>query len=452
MHEKDPGKFSHIFRSYDIRGIYKKDIDEGITERIGSCLVGSAKNIVVAMDMRLSSKGLKNAFATGVTAAGSDIIDLGLVPMGAAMFYAIQHYKTLAYITASHLPKGWNGVKFFHPNGEGFVEEENFRIRGDFLKGDIKSGKAVGNISNLESSQVIEEYKNHLLSIHADKKLKVVLDCGNGMAALFVKDLFERAGFSVVPIFDELDGTFPNRSPEPEEDPLTVLKKEAEKADLGIAYDGDADRMVLIDDKGRKLTPEQVSFLILSELLKKEQGPIIANVECSRVLDAIAKQFGREVLRVRVGHPYIVSEAHKNKACFGVESSGHYIIPSLVPYDDSMAVSLYAAVVLSGKDEKLSEIVDKIKAYPFDRINFKCPDNKKFSVIDKIKEEFLKEYKNINTIDGIRIDFDNGWILLRASNTEPKIRLTVEADDEKGFEELKDKFSKILEEGIVNSE
>jgi phosphomannomutase len=444
MHEKNLKKFSHIFRSYDIRGIYNKDLDEDVMERIGSCLAGIA-DIVVAMDMRLSSEDLKNAFASGVTNAGSDIIDLGLVPMGAAMFYAMKHDKILAYVTASHLPGEWNGVKFFHPSGEGFAEEENFRIRDEFLKGNNNAGKE-GKVFNLESKEIIEEYKKHLLRIHSAKKIKVVLDCGNGMASLLVKDLFEKAGFSVVTLFDELDGTFPNRSPEPEEDPLTLLKQEAEKADLGIAYDGDADRMVLVDDKGRKLTPEQVSFLILSELLKKEQGPIIANVECSRVLDDVAKQFDRDVIRVRVGHPYIVSEAHKNKACFGVESSGHYIIPSLVPYDDSMAVSLYAACVAS--KGKLSATVDKIKVYPFDRINFKCPDEKKFLVIEKLKEKFTKEYENVNTIDGVRIDFDNGWILLRASNTEPKLRLTIEADDEKGFEELKTKFSKILEEAI----
>jgi phosphomannomutase len=439
-------RFSHIFRSYDIRGIYGKDLNEGTMERIGNSLTKIAReNIVVAMDMRLSGKALKRAFVSGVKKAGKDILDLGLVPMGAALFYTLKKNKVLAYITASHLPKEWNGVKFFHPSGDGFVEEENFMVRDEFLKGKIIKGKREGEVFHLENKDVIEDYKRHLLSgVQAKKKIRVVLDCGNGMASMMVKDLFDKAGFTAVALFDEMDGTFPNRNPEPGEDPLTKLKQAAEKADLGIAYDGDGDRMVIIDDKGRKLTPEQVSFLLLSELLKKEAGPIIANVECSRVLDDIAKQFSRNVIRIRVGHPYIVSEAHRNEASFGVESSGHYVIPSLVPYDDSMAVSLYAACTLSSKNEKLSEIVDKIKTYPFDRINFKCPDEKKFLIIRALKKHFLKKYKNVNTIDGIRIDFDKGWVLIRASNTEPVIRLTIEADNKKEFEKLKDEFSKLL--------
>jgi phosphomannomutase len=372
-----------------------------------------------------------------------------LIPLGAALFYACQNQKALAYITASHLPKEWNGVKFFHPSGEGFVEEENFQVRDEFMKGKITKGKNKGKIFQISNKEIIEDYKKYLISkIKAKKKLRTALDCGNGMASMIVKDLFEKAGFSTVPIFDKLDGSFPNRSPEPEEDPLTRLKAESEKADIGIAYDGDADRMVLVDNKGRKLTPEQVSFLVLSELLKKEQGPIVANVECSRVLDDIAMEFSREIIRIRVGHPYIVSEALKKKAPFGVESSGHYTIPSVVPFDDSLAASLYAASALSAKDEKLSEIVDKIKAYPLGRVNFKCSDEKKFLIIKKLKERFMKEYQNVNIVDGVRIDFDKGWVLIRASNTEPLIRLTVEADNEKEFEKLKESFCKILEREI----
>jgi len=233
-------------------------------ERIGNSLMKLVKeNIVVAMDMRESSKKLKRAFISGVTKSGKDIPDLGLVPMGAALFYTLKNNKVLAYITASHLPKEWNGVKFFHPSGEGFVEEENFRIRDEFLEGKTIKGKK-GEVSHADSKEIIEDYKRYLLSkVQIKKKISVVLDCGNGMASLLVKDLFEKAGFSAIPLFAELDGSFPNRNPEPEEDPLTKLKEEAKKSDLGIAYDGDGDRMVLIDNRGRRLTPEQVSFLIL---------------------------------------------------------------------------------------------------------------------------------------------------------------------------------------------
>ena len=438
---------AHIFRSYDIRGVYGKDLDERVMETIGNVLTDFAEEITVAMDMRESSKPLKEAFISGFTKAGKNIADLGMIPMGAAMFYAWKHNKTLAYITASHLTGEWNGVKFFHPNGEGFVEEENFRIRDEAIKREIKENGR-GKTVILDSKKAIEDYKEYLVAkISPGKKLKVILDCGNGMASMIVKGLFEKAGFITSPLFDELDSSFPNRSPEPAKDPLKKLAQEAKKADLGIAYDGDADRMVLVDNKGRKVTPEQASFLMLSELLKKEKGPIVANVECSRVLDDIAKNFNREVIRVRVGHPFIVKAVIDKKAAFGVESAGHYVIPSLVPFDDALAVSLYAAFVLSLR-EKLSDIIDKIKVYPFERINFKCSDEKKFSVIEELKQRFTKQYENVNTLDGVRLDFENGWVLARASNTEPLIRMTIEADNEQELKKLKQEFSKILEEAV----
>ena len=443
-------EISHIFRSYDIRGIYKKDLDEAVMDKIGNVLAQLGDNIAVAMDMRLSSEGLRKSLIAGIVEAGRDVHDLGLIPMGAAMFYSWKNKLTLAYITASHLPGEWNGVKFFHSNGVGFVEEENFKIRDMVIADKTTKEKKKGKVSKVSNKGIIEDYRQYLISkIKIKKKLSVVIDCGNGMASMIAKNLFNKAGFSATSIFDKLDGNFPNRNPEPSEDPLTELGNQIEKdgADLGVAYDGDADRMVIVDDKKRKLSPEQVSYLVLKELLKTESGQIIANVECSRVLDDIAKNFGKDVIRVRVGHPYIVSEVHKQKAAFGVESAGHYVVPNIVPFDDALAVSFYAVCVLSKMDKKISEIADEVMKYPFERINFECSDDKKFKVIEDLKNQFSKEYE-INSIDGERIDLPEGWILIRASNTEPVIRLTIEATSQEEFEKLKDKFSKILEEEI----
>ena len=177
MHEEQLKKFSHIFRSYDIRGIYKKDLDEDIMERISNCFAGIAKELVVAMDMRLSSEDLKKAFASGVTKAGKDITDLGLVPMGAAMFYAMRHDKTLAYITASHLPKEWNGVKFFHSNGEGFFDSEINEIKNLFLQEQfIESEGETLDAIELDNNEILNNYQMFLSAkLQAKKRIRVVI-------------------------------------------------------------------------------------------------------------------------------------------------------------------------------------------------------------------------------------------------------------------------------------
>ncbi|MCX6819280.1 MAG: hypothetical protein NT129_04765 [Candidatus Aenigmarchaeota archaeon] len=441
---------AHIFRSYDVRGIYKKDLTDKTMEGIGKALGHIAReNVAVGMDMRTSSPKLREAFIKGVTAKNK-VYDLGLAPMGAAMFYAWRHGLMLAYITASHLPKEWNGVKFFHADGIGFVEEENFRVRDIFLSEKNIKGKE-GRIALVDNNKANNDYKTYLLSkIRMKKKLRIVIDCGNGMASIIAPQLFREARCEVFTIFDKLDGTFPNRDPEPTAETISELKKEVKKrkADIGIAYDGDADRMLIVDDKARVVVPEQIAYFVLSELLKKESGPIVANVECTKAVDDVALQYNRKVFRIRVGHPYLVKEAKKRKAAFGLESAGHFVLPSLVPFDDALAVSFYAVSVLSRLKKKLSSIVDEIPSYFFERINFNCADEKKFGVIEKLKTELKKEYP-INEMDGIRIDFPEGWILIRASNTGPIIRLTVEGKTKKGFDELKKRFNEKLRSGLA---
>jgi len=433
-----------IFRSYDVRGIYGKDIDEGIMKRIGAafCKV-STKTIVIANDMRVSSESLKRAFISG---CNRQVIDCGRVPLGVGMMHALGKHD-FAYITASHMPKEWNGVKFFHKSGIGFHEEENKSVEKIF-NDVMPTGKA--SIKKEDLKSLIDNYKRHVAGkIKIQNKLHVVIDCGNGMASIVAKDIFEDAGCSVESIFDTLDGTFPGRGPDPSESDLNDLKKKTLSADIGIAYDGDGDRMVIVDGKGRKLTPEQTSYLILLEAVKNK-GPIVANVECTRLIDDIAKKFNKKVIRVPVGHTFMMQAVDENKACFGIEVSGHYTLPYMAPIDDSLMVSIYAAAVLSRQDKKLSEIVDSIKTYPFGRTNFDCDDKRKFIVIEKLRAKFKKDYKNVTTMDGVRVDFPDGWILVRASNTSPTIRLTVEAENKKEFETLKKKFSEVVSKEIKN--
>jgi phosphomannomutase len=267
------------------------------------------------------------------------------------------------------------------------------------------------------------------------------------MAGLIAPDLFRKAGFEVDSIYENLDGNFPGRGPDPVESPMSELRKRVVKADMGIAYDGDGDRLIIFDNRGNRLTTEQVSCFIMADLLKKEKGPVIANVECTKVVDEVAAKLKHSVKRIKVGHTFLMDEAHKTKASFGVELSGHFVIPSFVPFDDSMTVSLYAAAVLSGRNRKLSEEIKDIPVYPFERINLECSDQKKFEVVEKLKKDVAK-YGKVNLLDGIRVDMDNGWALIRPSNTGPLIRLTVEGETEKDKESIKRTFSGILQKRI----
>jgi phosphomannomutase len=436
---------SSIFRAYDIRGVYGKDLDEDLMERIGNAFASKfVKGVaVVGHDCRNSSPSLNKAFIEGARKAGRDVIDVGLVPRGACLFWAWKNGFSSAYVTASHLGKEWNGVKFGHPSGIEFFEEDNHRIRDMVIGGEFREAEIPGNSRNEDALGPYNEYISSKIK-PAKERLNVVVDCGNGTGGISAPAILGKLGFGVKVLFGEPDGNFPNRPSEISEETLGRLSEEVQGADMGIAFDGDSDRMSLMDEKGRLLGPEFASYIILSELAGEADGPIIANVECLKIMDEVAQKHKRKLYRIRVGNSFMVHEAEKNKACFGVERSGHFCIPSILPMDDGIVASIYAASVLSRSGRKLSEIFDDLPKYPFRRMKIKCSDEKKFGVIEELKKEFSEKYDKVNTVDGVRVDFDYGWVLIRASNTEPIIRLSVEADDAKRLEELTQKFKEQL--------
>jgi phosphomannomutase len=433
---------ANIFRAYDIRGTVGKDLTYDVMERIGlSFAAYSGKNIVLAHDVRIHSPEMKNAFLRGFLSVGFSAEDCGLLPIGAAMFHAWKERKELAFITASHLTKEWNGVKFFHSDGRGFMENENYAIRDIFMKNMAEKGKEKGKAVYFDGRRILAEYSAYLnKKIKMKNHINVVLDCGNGCAGLLAPRIFEEAGCGTDIIFGEIDGTFPNRLPDPIERELGVLKRRVIGSDMGIAYDGDGDRTALIDDKGNFLVPEETSYIILSQLLKKEKGPVIANVECTRIIDMIAAKFNRKVIRVPVGHTFLTEAVHRYKASYGVESAAHYAIPSLVPFDDAMVIGFYVAYVLSSTEMKLSEFRKEVPRTFFERRSFVCPDHVKFEIMGDLSRKLSEIYENINTMDGIRIDLGGGWVLIRASNTSPYIRVTVEGETEKDKAELQEMF------------
>jgi phosphomannomutase len=439
-----------IFRAYDIRGVYGDNLTDDIMENIGNIVpqFSDKGDFAVARDGRLSSPALSEALIKGLRRAGANVTDLGINPLGSACFHGWKNNTIILYITGSHLAKEYNGVKMFYPTGQGFSEEE-IRSISDMYRNGKFIERGYGDLIIRDNREIINNYIDYLISKTKPKRrMKIILDCGNGAASVIAKDLFEKAGFKVKTIFGELDGSFPNRYPDPMKDPMDKMKKEIQGYDMGFGYDGDGDRMNPMDDRGRKLGPEQTSYVILSELLRTEKGPVIANVECTRVLDDIAERFGRTLKRIKVGHTFLAETVHKDKGAFGVERSGHFMLPSLIPFDDSLAISYYMACMLSSQDRKLSEIVDEIKVCPFSRDAVQCPDDIKFKVMETLTKRLDGEYDRVNTLDGVRIDFPDGWVLIRVSNTSPQIRITVEADTEERLQEIKLEFEEKLKQEI----
>ena len=442
-----------IFRAYDIRGIYKKDIDDDVFRRIGFVLGKKNKKFLVGHDIRKSGRNLALALIEGLVTSGSKVFFCGKSSFGLCFFsgFKLKVDKTL-FVTASHLPKEWNGLKINFGDGEPISSKEIEKIRDKVLKiegKEIKFKKPKFKKVNFKKEYIETLFQKFPLL--KEKKLKIILDCGNGATSLVASQIFKKFGFEVIELFCNPDPNFPNRDPEPTFEATKILREKviSEKADFGVAFDGDGDRGVIIDDKGRYLSGNQIGIILGKDILKESKNKkVVRTVSCSMAIDEELKKYGAKIIETPVGHTFVISAVKKNKAVLGIEESNHIVIPKYFLFDDAILIPLKIAEILIKEKKKLSEIVDQIKIYPFEEIVFECPDEKKFKVVKILAEKFKKEYKKVNTLDGVKVIFDFGWILIRASNTSPKIRLYVEAKTEKELKFLKDKFSKILEKWI----
>lgn len=441
-----------IFRAYDIRGKTDTELTPDVMADIGRAFAhGSHENtIVLGHDVRVSSPKLAEAFAHGVREAGVNVVDAGFAPYGAVLFHAWQQVLESAFVTASHLPKEWNGVKFAHGNGIGYTEEENMHVEDEFFAGPPAS-RTHGDYTEVD---VLDQYKQYLRQKVDIKNISVLMDCGNGSSCVVAPDLFRETGINTDVMNGEPDGTFPNRESDVTKDSLKELRERVDAGDyhMGVAYDGDGDRVAVVDDTGRLLSSEQLAAAMLQQLLEEREGPVVANVECSRLLEHVAQQYDRDVVRVRVGHTYLFKAMKEHDAVLGVEKSGHMGVPHVLPLDDGIAASLYAAEVVSKLDRPLSAVVNEFPNYYRARIPFNVQEAFKFDVIHYLQDELSQEFANTNTMDGIRIDFEDGWVLIRASNTSPKIRLTVESRDSDRFQKLQNTFNDKLREAILEYE
>jgi phosphomannomutase/phosphoglucomutase len=287
-----------------------------------------------------------------------------------------------------------------------------------------------------------------LSKIKIDKKLKIIIDIGNGTCGEVAGKIFEKLNCEVKFLFPEPDENFPNHIPDPlQEESLKVLRKEVIKneADIGIAYDGDGDRVGVVDEMGNIIRSDILFILIAKKALEKEKNlRFLFEVRCSRLTSELIKKSGGIPEFVRVGHSYIMQEARKKKAIAG-ELSGHFYFPEYY-YDDGFFASLKIIEILSNSDKKLSEMIDFGEYYSSPEIRISYPDNKKFKFVKRVKENFIKRDYDIITVDGARVEFEDGWGLVRASNTEPKLVLRFEGKDKKTLEEIKNKIMEVVKE------
>lgn len=434
----------HIFKEYDIRGIVGKDIDESIFNLIGKAFGtylqnSKRKKVVVGCDNRISSKALKSAFISGLVSTGCEATDVGLATSPMTYFAACNYdFDASASITASHNPKEYNGVKFTFEDAKAVYGEMIQELRRI-----IESNKFAKGTGTVHKKEILDDYLDMLKSkIKLAKKIPVILDCGNGTAGIFVRKLFTDLGCEADVLFEEPDGNFPNHLPDPTKPEfLTELIERCKKEKkVGIAFDGDVDRVGMVSEQGEIIWGDKLMILFSREILSKNpHAKILFEVKCSLALyEEILKHGGRPIVS-KTGHSLMKAKLREENALLAGEMSGHmFFADEYYGYDDAVYAALRVLRILAAKNKSISELLsDAPKYFSTPEIRVDCPDEQKFKVVESIKQTLLKKYPNSITVDGIRVVYPDGWALVRASNTQPKIILRFEAKTAQRLEEIK---------------
>ena len=438
-----------IIKAYDIRGLVKDEITPDFSFSLGIAFAKFLEyerepaTIVVGEDMRPSSPLLADAFSDGVISQGMDVIRIGLASTDMLYFASGKLNLPGIMFTASHNPAKYNGMKLCKSGARPIGHETGLvKIRQLIEQGVPISNRPIGSMRNQD---LLNEYVDYLLSLFPDKafqkrKLKVVIDAGNGMAGFTAPAVMERLNIDLIPMYFELDGNFPNHEANPiEAKNLKDLQKRVkkEKADIGLAFDGDADRCFLINEKGELVNPSALTSLIAVHQLKTKPGStIIYNLISSKAVSEVIAENGGIGVRSRVGHSYIKSLMAESGAIFGGEHSGHFYFSNFWRADSGMLAALYALTELMATKNTLSELLR-----PFNRYVASGEINSKVKNVEKSIELIRKKYCDkylVDELDGLTITADSWWFNLRPSNTEPLLRLNVEADTEKEMVKIRD--------------
>jgi phosphomannomutase len=453
-------RLQNLIKAYDVRGIVPTELDENICYLIGQAFVvalklrkadGGCGQVVIAHDMRPSGPDLVKSFAKGVTEQGVDVLHMGLASTDGLYFTTGFLNIAGAMFTASHNPAEYNGIKLAKAGAAPVGQDSGLKeITQLVLNGIAKYSGPVGTESSKDLNSEYVKYLHSLVDLKAARKLKVVIDAGNGMGGFSVPKVFENSNFEIVPMYFELDGTFPNHEANPIEPAnLVDLQKRvlAEKADLGIAFDGDADRAFFIDEKGQSITPSAITALIAKRELKREPGStIIHNLITSRSVAEVVKENGGTARKTRVGHSFIKQVMKDTNAIFGGEHSGHFYFRDFWFADSGMLAALHVLAALGETKDgtTFSSLIKEFDRYVASgEINTRVKDVSVTS--KKVKEHFAgSKDVQIEELDGLTFSGDTWWVNVRPSNTEPLLRLNAEAKEHATMEKVRDEVLAII--------
>ncbi|RLG13098.1 phosphomannomutase [Candidatus Pacearchaeota archaeon] len=447
---------SYIFREYDIRGKVGDELSEEAVNAIGKAYGtiikrNGGKKVVCGRDGRNSSPVLQEALINGILSTGIDVVNIGICPTPVMYFslFTLENVDGGIQVTGSHNPPEFNGFKICIGK-ETIFGPQIQKIREIIENENFENGKG-----KVEEVNIIEDYIEYICkNVNIKKPLKIILDPGNGVCGLTAPEIFKRLGCKVECIFCEIDGNFPNHFPDPVvPDNLKVLRQKVleSNADVGFGYDGDGDRIGVIDEKGNIIWGDQLLIIFAKDLLKKHKGAkIIGEVKCSQVLYQTIEKFGGIPIMWKTGHSLIKNKMKEEKAILAGEMSGHlFFADKWFGFDDGVYTSVRLVEILSQNEKRLSEYLKDIpKLFSTPEIRKECPDEIKFKVVEKLVKKFKEDGFNVVDIDGARIEFEEGWALVRASNTQPVLVLRFEAESEEFLKKLQNKVYKALEETL----
>ncbi len=443
---------AHIFRSYDIRGVVGKDLDAVLAEKIGRAIGSEALDkgeqaLIVARDGRTHSQELTTALIKGILRTGCNVVNVGVVPTP-LMYFATYHFSDVrsgVMVTASHNPAEYNGFKVVI-NNNALADEAVMELRLRILTQRIHQG--VGEESFRE---IIPHYIERIFSdVALAGDVSIVIDAGNAVTGIVAPQLFEELGCHVTPLYCDLDGTFPNHDPDPtQESNLFALVEKVKEvnADIGVAFDGDGDRLVVVTPKGDIIWPDRLLMLFAKDILARHPGAdVLFDVKCSRQLNQVISGYGGRPIMWKTGHSPMKAKMLETGALIGGEYSGHIFIKDRwYGFDDGIYAMARLLEIITLRDQNIDDI---FSAFPqliiTPEIKISVPDKIKFDLIKKLAELGDFQNGNITTIDGIRVDYSKGWGLVRASNTSPALTLRFEAESEEALAIIQQIFKREL--------
>jgi phosphomannomutase len=444
------GDLASIVKAYDIRGVVPDQLDEGVAEAVGAAFakVTGAATILTVHDMRASSGALADAFGRGVAGQGANVLAAGLGSTDMVYYGSGDLGIPGAMVTASHNPSQYNGIKLCRAGAKPVGIETGLKDIKDLAERGVVPAPVPGSVTTVDLLPGYADYLRKLVDISAIRPLTVAVDAGNGMAGHTVPKVFEGLPITVIPLYFELDGTFPNHEANPiEPENLRDLQRAVVEhhADIGLAFDGDADRCFVVDERGQVVSPSVLTALIAARELAREPGAtIIHNLITSRAVPEIIAERGGVPVRTRVGHSFIKAKMAERAAVFGGEHSGHFYFRDFWFADSGMLAALHALAALGGQVKPASQLMAEYSRYwASGEINSEVSDQAEATA--RVKRAFAsRPGVSTDELDGLTVMAGDWWFNLRPSNTEPLLRLNVEAGDETAMTALRDEVLGIV--------